>query len=321
MLVNLEVNQECPIGCKQCFCSDTAQREMDEGKIKYIVDAISKVGGKYINVSGGEPLLYSKLDVLLQLNRQSGLWSNLATSGYGLDKIVYKRLVEGGLNGIFISLNGSTKSVNRISRGGYEYAINALEILGKQKTIMSAINWVMQSNNAYDFPDMVKLAEYYDIKSLYILMKKKSKEGDLIDYPTKEQLYFIARYISGYMGKVQIIVESCFSQLRALLGDWGGGNGNSDIYKGCTAGIDSCAIDIEGRLSPCRHLNMFEDWSDLYDWWQYSANLSSIKSYIKSSRNYCQQCRYKMFCCPCVANTDIKGSKDFSKARFLYCPL
>lgn len=44
--------------------------------------------------------------------------------------------------------------------------MNALEVISKSNFQQSAINWVMQSNNAEDFPNIVHIAEQYGIKSV-----------------------------------------------------------------------------------------------------------------------------------------------------------
>lgn len=85
----------------------------------------------YLNLSGGETLVYPHLDRLLKLINELGLSSAIAISGWGFDEKRLKELKDAGVKEIYVSLNGSVEEVNSLSRDGYSQAIAALELLQK----------------------------------------------------------------------------------------------------------------------------------------------------------------------------------------------
>lgn len=118
-------------------------------------------------------------------------------------------LKEAGKMGVReVMLNGSTEEINARSRDGYRLAISALELLQKNKFHNTAINWVMHSNNADDFTNMLELAEKYDVKNLVLLEVKPDSENQLPTLPAKKtndgcQIFRVLSPLSGNQCKNQ----------------------------------------------------------------------------------------------------------------------
>lgn len=72
--------------------------------------------------------------------RENGIAANVALSGFGFDQKVYDRLIEVGVTGIFISINGSTEEINALSRDGYALSIAALQLLQKNRYPHTCVN-------------------------------------------------------------------------------------------------------------------------------------------------------------------------------------
>ena len=317
LLLNLEVTQKCSLNCQQCYCTNRANQEMDLDIAKKVIRQAKPLGLKYVNISGGETLYYSQLYELLSFCTANNIGANIAISGLVFDEAVLHKLLKNGVYGIFISLNGSTAQVNSFSRNGFEYAINALRIISKSEVPFSAINWVMQSTNVTDFPSIVKLAEKYNIQSICILMKKRDFKGRLEYFPSEKQIYQICKYINDYQGRVQFVIDKCFSQLKAVLGDWILGNTNIGKYKGCTAGIDSCSVNVDGSFSPCRHLDFSEKKDSIEDYWYHSEQLRMLR-HKEFKSVLCKKCNFYDYCRPCFANAEYKD--DLLEFENGYCP-
>lgn len=100
----------------------------------------------------------------------------------------------------------------------------------------------MQSNNSDDFVNMITLAEKFNVKAIVIMAIKPDINKKLDNFPSKEQIEKISVFIKKYSGNVEIIIDKCFSQLKAFLSRSIFTNSNIGIYKGCTAGLDSLTL-------------------------------------------------------------------------------
>jgi pyrroloquinoline quinone biosynthesis protein E len=119
--------------------------------------------------------------------------------------------------------------------------------------------------------------------------------------PSKEQIVRAAKLIKGYKGKVSIEVESCFSQLRALVLNSYFMNRNVGIERGCGAGRDAVSINVEGKITPCRHIELEETYQSIADYWENSRVLQKLRHVEESKRRPCSDCRFQKNCLPCAA--------------------
>lgn len=299
--MNLELTSRCPLRCPQCYCDLNKGKDLPVDKAVYWIENAAKHGVKHVNLSGGETMCYPHLQKLIETCRDNGIVSNVALSGWGIDDESLQDLIDCGADNIYISLNGSTEEINRKSRDGYDLAINALELLQKKKFPNTYINWVMHSFNADDFTNVLAVAEKYDVKSLVVLVFKPNSDYELLSVPRGEQVQNLAKLIRGYGGKVEVSAESCFSQLKALLGQRFFTNLNRGVVRGCGAGRDGISVSVDGKLTPCRHLEIEEEWDDILAYWEGSETIKTLRAMEDVPEEPCDRCKYQRYCLPCAA--------------------
>lgn len=300
--MNIELTTLCPLHCPQCYCSLTMGKNIDLQTAVHWIKEAGKHGVRAVMLSGGETLCYPHLyDVVNAANKYCGI-SNVALSGYGFTKSILKGLIDVGIGGIYISLNGSTEEINSQTRDGFHLSMAALQLLCENKFPHTHINWVMHNNNSDDFINIISIAEEYKVKSLVVMAVKPDSNYDLVTIPSKEQMLNVKQIIKGYTGKVNIIIESCYSPMLALLSDTKlFGNFNIGKNKGCMAGRSTFSVSVDGKLSPCRHLEYFEEYSQLDDYWHKSKILHKIRETEDTKRKPCSTCSYGDFCRHCLA--------------------
>lgn len=186
--LNLELTTCCPLHCPQCYCSLTGGKHLDFAIAKARLKEASAHGVQIVHLSGGETMCYPHLFELIEYASSLNIKPNIAISGYRFDRDVLDRLVLAGVNGIFVSLNGSTKEINEQTRDGYDLALQALSILRASDFRNSYINWVMHTNNCSDFLNVVRIAEEYQVENLAILVFKPDSKHELKSYPTCDQI-------------------------------------------------------------------------------------------------------------------------------------
>lgn len=300
--MNLELTTCCPLHCPQCYCTLTGGKHLDLEIAKAKLKEAAEHGVKVVHLSGGETMCYPNIYELIEYAFSLNLKANVALSGFQFDGNTLKRLIASGVNGIFISLNGSTDEINSLTRDGFDLALHALRILKEHNFKNTYINWVMHSNNCEDFLNVVRIAEEYCVSNLIVLAFKPDAKHELQSYPAAAQIKKLAGQIRSYTGSVRIGIESCFSQLLAVYLDTPlFGNLNVGPYKGCRAGIYNYSINVDGLYSPCRHLDYFENWPSLDDYLENSPIIATIRTLEQAKREPCVSCKFCNFCRHCLA--------------------
>ena len=300
--MNLELTTVCPLRCPQCYCSLGNGKHIDISIAKQRIDEATGMGVKAVNLSGGETMCYPYLYELITYASSKVEEVNVALSGVFFTQETFDELTAAGVSHIHISLNGSTEEINNISRDGYDYAIKALSILKHNHYEHTTINWVMHSTNAYDFENMIRLAEEYEVASLVILGFKPDSNNALDSYPTRKQIIHVADISKRYKGKVKIRIESCYSNMLAYYLDTKlFGNLNISRFNGCGAGRFIVSVNVDGHYTPCRHIDCPEPFDTLESYWQSSAVLSELRDLEKKRRDPCASCYYSNYCRHCQA--------------------
>lgn len=317
--LNIELTTRCPLRCPQCYCYLDEAKDIPFEKVKYWLDEAKKNNVKAIYLSGGETLCYPYLFDVIREARTFCQDVEMATSGVGFDQELLDRLNSAGINKISVSLNGSTREINSYTRDGYDYAINALKLLKKNGFQGTIINWVMHSNNVDDFKEIIRIADEYQVSRIIIFSFKPDSSHTLRTAPSFEQMKKLVKAIRDCPEKVNISIESCYSPLLALFYDTQVfGNLNVGKNKGCLAGINRMSVNVEGKLSPCRHLDYYEDFATIEDYWNNSKILEEIRYLHKNTSGKCKVCKYTAYCRPCLAySSKIDGVLRGENA---YCP-
>lgn len=301
--LNIELTTSCPLHCPQCYCTLEGARHIPLDTAGRVMRQAAALGVTHVELSGGETLCYPHLTEAVKAAVDCGLKPSIAISGWGFTEDKCKEIIGAGIDTIYVSLNGPTPESNALSRNGYDYAVSALKILQESGFEETVINWVMHRNTADLLPEMLAIAEKYSVKAILIIDPKPTSSGQLETYPTYEQLVTTASYIKRPISSVELIVQHCFSPLLALSREnklWG--NLNRGVYKGCTAGIVSFSVSVDGLFSPCRHLEIYEKWDSVEEYWNKSPVLNEIRSLGQEKGGACAQCRLKNNCRPCLAD-------------------
>ncbi len=317
--MNMELTTRCPLMCPFCYCTLNNGKDLPLDKAIHWLREAKKNGIVMVSLSGGETLCYPHLEEVIQVGSRLGLEINVALSGYNFTRERLTSLINAGVSRIYISLNGSTEQINSRSRNGYSLAMSALEILADNGYDNICMNWVMQDFNTDDFRNVVSIAERYNVKNLVVLGLKPTSKNELDHYPSREQILNVADYICSYRGKVQIRVEPCYSSMNAVLKLFSEGRSiHSPIYSGCLAGQGIVSVNVDGEITPCRHLDIPEDYQTMEEYWNESTILKKIREAADSVKAPCKSCGYRAACLHCLAIN--YASKNEIQYGFEGCP-
>lgn len=110
-----EITYACPLHCPYCYNPvDFAKTgaELATADWLRVLREARAIGSVQCGFSGGEPLQRKDLEILVAEAHRLGYYTNLLTSGIGLDEPRIAALKEAGLDHIQLSFQDSTREVN-----------------------------------------------------------------------------------------------------------------------------------------------------------------------------------------------------------------
>ncbi len=115
-----ELTYRCPLQCP--YCSNPVdiakyKNELSTEDWFRVMQQARAMGATQLGFSGGEPLVRKDLEELIAEARRLGYYTNLITSGVGMDEDRVKAFKEAGLDHIQISFQASNEELNNFLGG------------------------------------------------------------------------------------------------------------------------------------------------------------------------------------------------------------
>jgi pyrroloquinoline quinone biosynthesis protein E len=180
-----EITYRCPLHCPYCsnpvaaslreaprrppsFAEASAGRQTDgysNGELtteewKRVISEAAALGVLQIGFSGGEPLARRDLAELIRGAREANLYTNLITSGIGLDDDRVLALRDAGLDSIQLSFQSDESTLADEIAGAHAHG-RKLDVAAKIRAtgIPLSLNFVIHRRNIDRLPQMIELAE------------------------------------------------------------------------------------------------------------------------------------------------------------------
>jgi PqqA peptide cyclase len=168
-----ELTHRCPLRCP--YCSNPlelvrASAELDTATWKRVLGEAAALGVLQVHFSGGEPLARRDLLDLVGHAAELGLYSNLITSGIGLDAERLATLVAAGLEHVQLSVQDSDAvSGDRIAgfAGAQEIKRRAARLV-REAGLPLTVNAVMHRQNLERLGEIIELATGYGADRLEV---------------------------------------------------------------------------------------------------------------------------------------------------------
>jgi len=245
-----EVTHRCPLHCVYCSNPLEMQRRSDELSTAdwlSIFQQASEMGVLQLHLTGGEPLARPDLTELIGGARAAQLYSNLITSGVGLDERRLDQLIEAGLDHIQLSFQDSEEALANEFAGTRSHALKLrIAQMIRERPVAFTVNMVVHRRNLDRLTEMIAFAEQTGAQKLEIANVQyygwalRNREALL---PTRQQL---DRSIE--------IVEAARERLKGKLRiDFVFPDYYSKYPKPCMNGWghQQMLIDPAGRVLPC----------------------------------------------------------------------
>jgi pyrroloquinoline quinone biosynthesis protein E len=158
-----EVTHRCPLHC--VYCSNPLElagtkEELSTEEWTSVFEQSGKLGMLHAHFTGGEPLARPDLTELISAARSAGLYTNLITSGLGLNEQRLQALVSAGLDHIQISFQDSREEAANWIAGAKAHAHKiALSRAIRGHKIAFTVNLVVHRQNLDHLEEMIAFIE------------------------------------------------------------------------------------------------------------------------------------------------------------------
>jgi pyrroloquinoline quinone biosynthesis protein E len=230
-----ELTYQCPLHCAFCYNPlnyDGVRQELTTGEWVRVMREARAMGAVQLGFSGGEPLVRDDLEELVAEARRLGFYSNLITSGVGLNEKRIAALKDAGLDHIQLSFQDSTRELNDFlsSTRTFELKLKVARLI-KQYDYPMVMNCVL---HRYNLPHVGKIidmaldlgAEYLELANTQYYGWAMKNRTQLM--PTLEQVREAERVVAEYRArigdrcKLLFVVPDYFeNRPKACMNGWG----------------------------------------------------------------------------------------------------
>lgn len=299
-----EVTSRCNIRCPHCYnvwkCSDYPQKELNTADAIKLIDRImEQTRCKHFTFTGGEPLLRTDLEELVEhVSKKCGSIT-LITNGTLLTETRIKGLIKAGVGLFELPLNSSERAMHDRMAGGFECfdkvvrAAADIKLNGSQ----AAFVFVATSVNIADFEGVLELGIALGARSF--LFNRWNAGGAGAASPEKlmpsiEQVKkglevaqrFSVKYGIGV--GASIAIPPCLIDMKEF----------PDVGTGfCAAGTDRAyyAFDPLGNVRPCNHtLTVLGNINDTL--MKDLMKNQTMRKFSGAVTEFCKGCHYEKIC-------------------------
>jgi len=230
-----ELTYRCPLQCPYCsnptdFAS--IKNELNTAEWINVFQQARALGAVQLGFSGGEPLTRPDLEDLILEARKLGFYTNLITSGVGMDEARLAKFKENGLDNIQISFQASEQEVNDFLAGtnAFEHKM-AMAKAVKKMGFTLVFNIVLHRLNLDHIEDILDMS--VSLGADYVELANTQYYGfafhnrDLL-MPTKQQLVHAEKVAHEYQErykhtmKIYYVVPDYFeNRPKACMNGWG----------------------------------------------------------------------------------------------------
>lgn len=280
--IYLKLTKKCNLLCKFCSQSSSISEEMNFASAKKLLKKFKSIGIKNIFYTGGEPLLYSKIEEILLYGYNLGFNQYLITNGTLLDELMN---VTSYLFGIGVSIHGSKlKHDNMVGvNGTYEKVINGLSKINTNLFVNVNCTITNENLNKKDLDSLYELCKINNWKLSFARL-------NYIGYGKRMQKVNLNHMMSILSKYEKINISNCVTNCVV-------DEKYSRLCHGCGAGVSIASIECNGDVKICSSStqsigNAFKN--DFCNIWKKNKRL--MKKQLRTLPLICTTCKNIISC-------------------------
>jgi len=320
-MVAWEVTRRCNLACVHCRASSAGgpyEGELDTPEAFQLIDQIASVGKPVVILTGGEPLLRQDIFEIAARGQGRGLRMVLATNGTLVTEETVRRMIEGGIQRVSVSLDGqdaATHDAFRSVPGAFSGAMAGIEAL-KKAGMDFQINTTVTRGNIENLWGIMELAVSNGAAAHHIFLLVPTGRGKYIADQGMSALEYektLNRFFERSLDWPIPLKATCAPHYhrishqrqgeRPVVPEYSGQHHFHSMTRGCLGGSSFCFISHRGQVQPCGYLEIdcgqvrekhfAELWND-----------SSIFNELRDLNRYggkCGRCPFIQVCGGCRA--------------------
>jgi pyrroloquinoline quinone biosynthesis protein E len=230
-----ELTYRCPLQCPYCSNPVEIAKYNDELSTQDWIRVLRegrKMGATQLGFSGGEPLLRRDLEELISEACELGYYTNLITSGVGMDEDRILAFKKAGLDHIQVSFQASNEELNDYLGASktFQHKLQMANLV-KQYEYPMVLNIVLHRKNIEQIREILDMAielkaDYVELASTQYYGWSRINLDNLL--PTREQLQQAEKVVVEYQDKMKdkmkiiyVIPDYFETRPKACMNGWG----------------------------------------------------------------------------------------------------
>lgn len=234
IIITLEITHRCNLRCRTCwfwgkhgkYSGGGTFEEMSLDEIRRFIDSIVSFR-PYLLITGGEPLLYPRIEEVIKYASKRGLFVGLITNGMLSNEKKISEVISAGVNFITISLDGPNGKVHnyiRNNKDSFKNCLRTIKIIkklkGKKYFPILTVNLTISKYNYNKLNGILKLIEKLSPNILQFQHQwfTDSKNACLYAKWAKENLNINSDYIGTFetCAAKEVNGEKLYDELKKI---------------------------------------------------------------------------------------------------------
>jgi radical SAM protein with 4Fe4S-binding SPASM domain len=314
----IEVTRRCPLNCQHCYnnlpMGDKAARSRELSCEEHcrLIDEIVEAGCLWLLFTGGE--IFARRDFLdiYTYAKRKGLIITLFTNGTLITPRIADYLAEWRPFNIEITLYGATRETyERLTgvTGSYDRCLRGINLL-LERGLPLKLKSVAVTVNKHEILEMQRFAESLGVEFKYDAMM--SPRIDCSQSP------LAVRLRPEEIVELDLADPTRVAEWRRIAAQFNGLSPQRDEMYECGGGINSFAVDPEGKMSICvlSHVDAYDLRAGSFrDGWE--KFLQPVRHKKRTRLTKCTNCQMKSTCGMCPANGELENNDPEAPVDFL----
>jgi len=313
----IELTHRCPLACAHCYNNlpvgdaDARAKELSTAEVCRIIDEMADAGCLWLLLTGGEILARRDFVEIYQHAKSRGLLVTLFTNGTQITAEIADMLSDWRPFAVEITLYGRTRETyERLTGvpGSFDRCMRGIRLL-TERGLPLKLKTVAVSINRHEVPEMQQFAEELGVEFKFDgminaridcshspldvrLSPVEMVELDVLDPARRAQWTELA-------ARARPVVST-----------------RNDVYQ-CGGGINSFAIDPEGKMSICvlSHSDQFDlrEGSFKEGW---DGFLAKVRGKKITRPTKCNDCHIRVLCSACAATSELEHGDPEAPVEF-----
>jgi len=309
--VIMELTYDCPLNCRHCYLDSRKPSYMNFNRLLKICKELVDIGTDTIQLTGGEPLIYPRINEIIDYLSNNNITIAMTTSGF-----ISKNKLE-DLHP-YLKKIANTNGIIQLSLDGFKIHHNNLR--GNPKSFKRAISFmdkVIEQKVQLQVATIVTEDSIDEIENFSKFLKSKGVKvhriGFIFERGRAKKNYYSTEidYIKLLKHKINELKKSLEdTNYKIMELDEAKEHQNYLFYKNCGAGSRFYRISPDFKLYPCILIDI--PIGDLNVESMYGLFQDSPRKYTKipgPSKKICGDCNYLLRCEGCFAEGFVNKDK------------